>query len=221
MDKESYIKFIIQLEIDFNENIYNIGGNSILDKYNIADLFKKSYDKSTSLLLDLIYYGKLSYENILIREADRLIKEGVTIDPQHELATIALLILCLFKGPLLKSLKYIQFLINNGVNVDCKYKNGWTPLMIASFGGHIKTIELLIKNGTNVNYRDEKGRTPLMLASRNGRYISAKILLENGADVNATEINGLTALDITFNEKVHDVLKKFGGKSGKDIINSD
>lgn len=56
----------------------------------------------------------------------------------------------------------VEFLINNGANISCSLKSGWTPLYTAAENGYEKIAELLIKAGANVNQPMNKiGWTPL------------------------------------------------------------
>jgi len=51
-----------------------------------------------------------------------------------------------------------------------------TPLMIASFNGHLKVVELLMRNGANINIKDTKKRIALDYAKANGNPQVIKFL---------------------------------------------
>ena len=57
----------------------------------------------------------------------------------------------------------VQYLLDQGVNINSRDKFLWTPLMAASLGGHSRTVELLISRGANVNSKGDDG-TALDLA---------------------------------------------------------
>jgi cytohesin len=75
-----------------------------------------------------------------------------------------------------------------GADVNAKNVDGWTPLHEAAFGGRKEIVELLISNGADVNAKGESGRTPLDLATQSKR-----------------------------NLKTADLLRKYGGKTGKEL----
>ena len=62
----------------------------------------------------------------------------------------------------------IEFLIENGADIDAKTAHGFTPLLYASKNGHHSIIELLVVNGADVDIKDKAGLTPLMHLARNG-----------------------------------------------------
>ena len=79
----------------------------------------------------------------------------------------------------------IRILLNSGAKVNAKGGSGYTPLIHASWNGHIEAAQLLLGNGASVNEENEYGETPLHFASGNGHVTVAKLLLENGANVNS------------------------------------
>ena len=96
--------------------------------------------------------------------------------------------------------KVVGFLLELGVEVNTKNKDGWAPLHGAVFKGHLSVVRTLLDGGANVNAKCEcrqyldGGWTPLLLAVENRRYEIVKELLDRGADVNAKENRGKTAL---------------------------
>ena len=70
----------------------------------------------------------------------------------------------------------------------------WTPLMRASFDGHVRLLKVLLKNAANVNLQDRDGWTALMCASQHGHSEVVKLLHEYGAQVHLQNNNGWTAL---------------------------
>ena len=85
----------------------------------------------------------------------------------------------------------VKKFIANCADVNAKYDNGMTALMLASINGHKEICELLIENGADVNFEDgdyEDGdyeeETPLYEAIKCNNIEICKLLIDNGAIVN-------------------------------------
>ncbi|KAL9109201.1 MAG: hypothetical protein Q9227_006126 [Pyrenula ochraceoflavens] len=96
----------------------------------------------------------------------------------------------------------INFLIENGAEVDAQNEKGQTPLHIASThqnyysNGHQglfkpQCCEVLLLKGADPNKIDNEGQTPLILAGLDSDIIT--VLLRHGADVNAGSKSVLTS----------------------------
>ncbi len=74
--------------------------------------------------------------------------------------------------------------------------DGWTPLHLAAFFGHLDLTDALLDLGANVNSRSTNGlkNMPLHAASAGGHAEVVALLLKRGADVNAVQGGGWTAL---------------------------
>jgi uncharacterized protein len=78
--------------------------------------------------------------------------------------------------------------------------DGFQPLGLASFFGHVEAARLLVERGAEVNSasRNEMKVMPLHSAVATGdpeaRYELAKLLLEHGADANARQQDDYTPL---------------------------
>jgi len=79
----------------------------------------------------------------------------------------------------------VEDLLNKGVDINARDKEGKTPLHRAAEKGHAHVVCLLLQRAADV--RDELGRTPLHLAAENGHLDVVQALLERGADVNAED----------------------------------
>ena len=119
----------------------------------------------------------------------------------------------------------VDVLIRNGLDVNAKVKasrldKDMTPLHIAAGKGNIKVAKALIKNGADITAKlFSYGYTPLHLAVKNKQIEFVKLLISSGADVNAKDNSEETPLDMAIykNQKeMTDLLKKNGGKSGKE-----
>jgi ankyrin repeat protein len=80
--------------------------------------------------------------------------------------------------------------------VNAYAPDGYQPLGLACYFGHLKTAEYLIKAGAVVNSpsRNELGATPLLSAAAAGHPKIVLLLLKHNANPNARENNGYTPL---------------------------
>jgi ankyrin repeat protein len=88
----------------------------------------------------------------------------------------------------------IKELINLGVDVNIKDKNGSTALIYASRNGYKDIVELLLKYKADINIKNKFGNTALIYALRNGYKEIVELLLKYKADVNIKDNYGSTAL---------------------------
>jgi uncharacterized protein len=74
--------------------------------------------------------------------------------------------------------------------------DGFTPLGLATFFGHIDLVKLLIEKGANPNIAANNPFkvTPLHSACAISNYDIAEMLIKNGAEVNARQMQGVTPL---------------------------
>ena len=104
----------------------------------------------------------------------------------------------------------IQYLVENGANVNAKDNKGKTLLMYAIFNrANIKIVECLVENGANVNAKDNNGNTPLKYAVEKSKEVDAnekdkivkiiEYLVGEGTDINAKDNKGNTPLDCITN----------------------
>lgn len=95
------------------------------------------------------------------------------------------------------SLPAVVFYVNEDENnINKKNKDDWdkTPLMWASWKGHLKIVEYLVSSGAEVDAVDYFGYTALMRASRNGHTSTVEYLIKQGAKVNQKHIRNDTSL---------------------------
>jgi ankyrin repeat protein len=97
--------------------------------------------------------------------------------------------------------------------------DGFQPLGLASFFGHVDAARLLVERGAEVNSasRNDFKVMPLHSAAATGdpeaRYELAKLLLEHGAEPNARqqdEFTPLMAADQHGDERLRSVLVEYG-----------
>lgn len=73
--------------------------------------------------------------------------------------------------------------------LTCSHQRGYSPLMIASFRGHIEFIRfLLMKGEVDKNVQDEHGNSALLLATLRGHVKCVEVLIQNST-VNVNVMN--------------------------------
>ncbi|KYN23097.1 Ankyrin repeat domain-containing protein 29, partial [Trachymyrmex cornetzi] len=91
--------------------------------------------------------------------------------------------------------KRLRVLLDSGrVHVDCKDKDGTTPLILAAAGGHMDAVTELLHQGADPNAKRLTGTTALFFAAQGGYMDIADLLLEHGAIVDSCSIDGGTPL---------------------------
>ncbi|KAL3521281.1 hypothetical protein ACH5RR_019430 [Cinchona calisaya] len=82
-------------------------------------------------------------------------------------------------------------------SLDCRDKEGRTPLHLAASRGHLGCAKVLVGAGANVDARSIDGRTPLFRAAANGHRQMVEMLMEMLANPNIAENDlGRSAIDV-------------------------
>ena len=89
---------------------------------------------------------------------------------------------------------HLQFLIENGANLNARERRGFTPLMLAIAHRQTAPVRLLLEAGADPNIADNNGATPLYRAMEGGMDEAVRLLAEKGANSGARNANGLTPL---------------------------
>lgn len=133
-------------------------------------------------------------------------------------------------------LEIAKLLIEGGADVNVRYKDGRTALLVAAANGQTEIVNLLIEKGADINAVDMAGNTAMIYLimgydslmkrlSKNKRMDLAKgfetipveianILITAGADVNVKNKGGLTAYKFAIanrHTELAQLLKKAGG----------
>jgi len=88
----------------------------------------------------------------------------------------------------------VQFLLENGAEVDARNKSVRTPLHEASVTGRRAVVQLLLDRKADPNAADQNGNTPGHLAAGEGYKAVLEALLSAGAEPNAKSTDGSTPL---------------------------
>jgi ankyrin repeat protein len=55
--------------------------------------------------------------------------------------------------------------VNAGADINAKESSNSSPLLRASYNGHIEIVKILVNAGADINAKDNNGKTPLYEAS--------------------------------------------------------
>ncbi|XP_041348597.1 cortactin-binding protein 2-like isoform X2 [Gigantopelta aegis] len=88
----------------------------------------------------------------------------------------------------------LQFLLENGGNVNAQRDNLYSPLHIAAEVGHIGCLQLLLIKGADVNLTNHLNETPLHVAAVRGRHGCCHLLIEHGSHPLLMNTSGHTPL---------------------------
>lgn len=83
------------------------------------------------------------------------------------------------------SVAAVDFLLENGAEIEIRDGKGHTPLHSAAAWNGKNVAQLLIERGANINAQSESAQTPLHCAARSGNLEIAQLLLDWGANINA------------------------------------
>jgi ankyrin repeat protein len=92
--------------------------------------------------------------------------------------------------------RIVTLLAEDRTRVSSYSHDGWTPLHLAAFFGHVSSAEALLAHGADVHARSRNsmGNTALHAAAAGRNVDVVAVLLAHGADVNARQNGGWTAL---------------------------
>ena len=85
-----------------------------------------------------------------------------------------------FKAVENHKLESVKKFVANGVDVNAKDKDGWTPLMVSVWHGNLDIAKLLVENGADVNAQNNDGNTALDEYDIHDEEMKA-LLIANGA----------------------------------------
>jgi ankyrin repeat protein len=100
----------------------------------------------------------------------------------------------IFKAAQAGDLPFISSFRTNRGNLNCRDRNGMTPLILAADAGRADVVRLLLELGVEVNAVDKWGQTALMLAAGRNDCTCTELLLKARPDTRVRAGNGLTAL---------------------------
>ena len=99
----------------------------------------------------------------------------------------------------------IARLVADGAALDARDARGYSPLMLAAYGGHVAAFDCLLAAGANPNSADDGGNSVLMGAAFKGHLELIDKLLAAGADLHAKNAAGVDAHGFAVMFGRHDV----------------
>ena len=102
----------------------------------------------------------------------------------------------------------VPVLIDAGADIEAKYGNGRSPLLVACVLGKLDAVKMLVEAGARLCATDSKGDTCLMIAAHFGHTEVVRYLVGlPDVDVNNTAHEGETALHYASRKKHTDVVR--------------
>jgi len=105
-------------------------------------------------------------------------------------------------------IRAVLSILKQGVSVETKDKDGYTPLHIAAEHGYSELAFLLLfVYSANPDVKAKHGVTPLHIAALEGQEDIISILLENGANPNPYDLFGYNPLNLAHEHGYLDIVE--------------
>jgi uncharacterized protein len=140
------------------------------------DMVNSKNEQGQSAVLMAIYYGNPALAYFLV-------DQGARLD--------------IFEATAMGELLRVKQLVEENPELTNAFAaDGFQPLGLASFFGHLETVEYLLSRGAEVNSasRNAQQVMPLHSAVAGKHFAIAKVLLAHGAEVNAKQAGAFTPL---------------------------
>jgi ankyrin repeat protein len=96
-----------------------------------------------------------------------------------------------------QNIQIIEFLLDQGADLDLQDSDGWSALMEASANKNEYIVKFLLEKGANPNLQNKLGKTALIIAIKRAASLKIiELLLDNGANIHLKNEKGNSALKI-------------------------
>ena len=112
----------------------------------------------------------------------------------------------------------VASLLQQGVSVLSKQRNGHTRLHKSAQEGHDAIVKLFLDHEADVNIRGWSNRTPLIQASARGHLSIVRLLISRGADLELSDATGTTALIYASRRDYPDIVSELLSRGAQEDV---
>lgn len=95
----------------------------------------------------------------------------------------------------INSVEVVEYILNEGIDIECQNKDGSTPLLhFSGFKNSKDIVEMLLERGSEINKKNHYGEDSLFFAVQEGDIEIVKILIEKGIEVESKYSRGIFPL---------------------------
>ncbi|CAG9318609.1 unnamed protein product [Blepharisma stoltei] len=119
---------------------------------------------------------------------------------------------CIHYACYMNHVNILKELLELGVNCNNITDDQWTPLQISAYQGNIHCVELLLAHPLiQINLMTAVRGSALHMAAVRGHFEIVKLLLENKADIGLEDPDHKTALELSSDRKIAELIPKYNG----------
>lgn len=180
------INFNYTFTIKINNKEYNVDPLIYFRSYNLSiiTIFNKNYNLSLSTIFNKNYNLKKIYPNILLPifyciltndiNLFKIIKSYINLNIKTSSTQFTPLLFACSKN----NYTFSKLLLENGVEVNIKSKEGSSPLLYAALNNNYELVKLLIENGAK-DVPNNNGNSGLSFAIKNKNNNIIQLLKDN------------------------------------------
>lgn len=163
-------------ESDFIQLVKAGDADSVQRGLELDPTLASATDEGVSAVLWAIYHGHPAVGRLIANHKSQIdVFEAAALGDRHVMA---------------------QYLAASPAALNAFSADGFTPLGLAAYFGHLEMVQELLAAGADPNVRSKNplGVMPLHSALSNGSKEIARALIKGGADINAASAEGWTPL---------------------------